>query len=449
MYLGILALLGCSRGLAQTAPSDATQPTAKKPAPTFRAAGIQGNIAPSGYSGGAREEDARQVASLVEGLQAANFAAELPDAAKLGCDRQAELLHAALAQPGSAKANLRLGLFYLKHDDPKLAVTSLSVARSLAPGDAAVARYLAVAEMEVGDYAAAGRLALRLLDANRLDEDRDDAAAHRIEGSVEAAAGHPEAALAEWKLAVALDPGANSVFSAGLSTMASGLFADAERILIAGTAAHLDSAKLWLARGMAESLKQDQTQAIESLERSAKLDPGDLLASTLLAAQADTAETSARILPVVQALAGAKPEEAVAHYDLALVLAKANPGATGAVAAKIESELRTAIGQQPGFAAAHFQLGVLHENAGDSGAATAEFAEAVRLEPEVAEWRYRLARAYSRAGQAGPAEREMEAFKRLKVRRDAGGDVSAKLLDGLPADALGVGPERCVAGPSR
>jgi tetratricopeptide (TPR) repeat protein len=448
--LSSATLFGCLCAPAQTAtaPADASsQQGTKKLAPTFSAAGIQGNIAPSGYSGGAVEEKARQVASLVIDLQTANVADELPSDAKLSCDLQTELLHAALSQPGSFQANLRLGLFYLQHGDPALSVKYFGRARDITPGDSAVAHYLATAELEANDYPVAGRLAAQLIDANQAD-----AVAHRIKGSVEAATGHAQAALAEYKMSVALDPGANNVFSAGLSFMALGFFADAERMLATKTAAQPGSGKLWLARGMAEILLENRDQAIDSLLRSATLDPTDPLAPTLLAIQADGAVvdnlTSARILSVVQSFVAARPEESTAHYDYALVLLKVSHGAPDAhVGVLIEYELKTAVDEQPHFAAAHFELGIAYENADDGGSAIAEFSRAVALAPDVAEWRYRLARAYRRAGQLLSAAQEMEAFKRLNARRDAGGDVSAKLLDGLPADVLGVLSARCHSGP--
>jgi tetratricopeptide (TPR) repeat protein len=422
---------------AQTVPASngSGSPSApKKPAPTFNAAGIQGNIAPSGYSGGTREEEARQVASLVVDLQAANYADELPTAAKLSCDRQSELLHAALTQPASFEANLRLGLFYLQHQSPALSVKYLNAVKDLNPSNFEVQRYLATAEIEAKDYASASRLA-----AQWTDGQGTGAETHRVKGSVEAAQSNVNAALAEYKQSVALDPGANNVFAAGLSVMTLGLFADAEQMLVSGTAAHPDSARLWLARGMAEILQENQKQAIESLLRSAALDPRDLLAPTLLATQAESAKALAGVLPLVRSLAAARPEAAIARYDDALVLSKAYPGGKNApMNAQIEAEFQTAIKEQPQFAAAHFQLGLFYLHIDDVNSAIAELTEAVRLDPDVAEWHYRLARAYRRGGQTSASESEMQSFQKLKAQRDAGTDVSAKLLDGVALSALGI-----------
>lgn len=466
-YLVLIAVLACMVTTASvcalclgqsSSQGDQTPPAAKKAAPVFHAAGIQGNIAPSGYSAGARDEETRQVEDLIEGLQAANFADGLPADLKLPCDRQADLVHAALAQPESLAANLRLGLFYLQHESPALSVKYLGVARSLAPGDPAVARYLATAEVAAKDYAAAGRIAADWIAANPANPSNPSSAnasaeAHRVNAAIQAAAGNAEAALAEYNLAATLDPGETSVVASGLAVMALGFPADAEKLLAAGTAAHPESAWLWLARGMAEILGNKAPQAIDSLLRVVTLDPSGLVAPTLLATQADgAAADDARILAALRPLAAAKPTEAVAHYDYALALSKASlriaPGDGGADAdssAKIESELKAAIAAQPRFAAAHFQLGVFYEDAGDAPAAVAEFGEANRLAPEVAAWHYRLARADRKAGLASSAEAEMRIFDRLKARRNAGGDVSAKLLEGLPAASLGIASGPCAA----
>jgi tetratricopeptide (TPR) repeat protein len=435
------ALSGCVWLPAQTATENGSQTELKKPPPTFHAAGIQGNIAPSGYSGGAREEQARQVASLVVELQAVHFADELPTGIKMTCDRQPELLHAALTQPASFAANLRLGLFYLQHESPGLSVKSLELAKDLNPGDNPTQYYLAHAELAANDYASAARLA-----AQWTDTGRSSAETHRIKGAVAAAEGDGKTALAEYRQSVALDAGVNNVFSAGLAVMSLGLFDDAEQMLTTGTSAHPDSAKLWLARGMNEILEEIQGQAIDSLLRAAELDPADPLAPTLLATQADAGEALARVLPVVRSFAAARPHDAISHYDLALVLSKMKPGATDSIVdEQILAGLKAAIQVQPQFAAAHFQLGVFYQDAGDEKSAIGELSEAVRLDPEVAEWHYRLARAYRRNGQTPAAESEMHSFQALKARRDAGADVSAKLLDGVTLSALGV-DSRCPAG---
>jgi len=154
-----LVAVGCQVGRAQA--SQAPAPPKKPPA--FQAAGVQGNIAPSGYSAGAREEEARQVAGLAADLQAADFADELPESAKLPCARQPELLHAALSQPGGFEANLRLGLFYLRHGSPALGAKYLRVAANASPADPSALRYLAMADLEAKDYVGAAEAAARAL----------------------------------------------------------------------------------------------------------------------------------------------------------------------------------------------------------------------------------------------------------------------------------------------
>lgn len=437
----------CASGLAGQATSASgsqaagPQAATKRPAPSFTAAGPQGNIAPSGYSDGSREDEVRQVAGLVSDLQEASYVEALPTGVLPGCERQAELLHAALTQGGFA-ADRKLGQFYLQHGEFGLSVTYLSEAAKSQPEDAATARELAVAELGAHDDSAADSVAARLS-----ARDPADATARRVKGSVEAAAGHSAAALAEYERALSLDGGAKNVYAAALSMMALGALPDAERALRAGTGSRPDAAKLWLALGMVEALQSRETQAADALLRAAALDRDDRLAPTLLATLTANAEEGDRIFPVMRAFAAAHPAEAVAHYDYALVLAKAaRRGAESQAEDKVAGELRAAIAAQPKFAAAHFQLGLAEESAGDERAAVDELAQAVSLEPEVAAWHYRLARAYRRAGQVQAGESEMERFKDLQAKRAAGEGVSARLLDGLPTGLLGVAPARCEAG---
>jgi tetratricopeptide (TPR) repeat protein len=436
----ILAALVSGCWLHAQTSGDAASPTvAKKPAPTFRASGIQGTIAPSGYSDGATEQQARQVASLVLDLQAANYAEQWPSSEKLPCDREPALLHTSLTQPDSFQANRRLGLFYLQHGRPDLSAKYLGIANSSHPSDSQVVRNLAMAEMEARDYSAAGQLAAQLTELNP-----EDAFAHQVKGSVEAAAGHSQAALQEYKLSARLDSSPGNVFSSGLSITALGFFADAEQLFAAPTTSHRDSSMLWLGMGIVSILQAHQAQAVDSLLRSAALDPSDSLTPTLLATLMTNEQDNTRIEPVIKAFAAAHPKQAIAHYDYAVALSKADhPGADGPVEKQMEAELKLAVNEQPDFAAAHFQLGIVYQNASYLPSAIKEFSQAVSLQPDVAEWRDRLARAYHQGGQTEASELEMTKFQLLAAKRDAGNDVSARLLDGLPPDLLGADAEHC------
>lgn len=438
----ILAALTSAGCLHAQMSGDAASPTvAKKPAPTFRASGIQGTIAPSGYSDGATEQQARQVASLVLDLQAAKYAEEWPSSEKLPCDREPALLHASLTQPDSFQANRRLGLFYLQHGRPDLSAKYLSIAKASRPWDIEILRNLAMAEMEARNYSVAGQLAAQLTELKP-----QDALAHQVKGSVEAAAGHSRAALEEYKLSARLDPSPGNVFSSGVSVMSLGFFADAEQLFAGATTIHQDSARLWLGLGIVNILQAHQAQAVYSLLRSAALDPANGLTPTLLATLMTNEEDNTRIVPVIRAFAAANPKQAIAHYDYAVALSKADhPGLNGPVEKQMEEELKLAVNEQPDFAAAHFQLGIVYQNASDLQSAIKEFSQAVSLQPDVAEWRYRLARAYHQAGQTEATEFEMTKFKQLAEERDAGNDVSARLLDGLPPDLLEADAKHCNA----
>ena len=318
-WLLIFALSAGPRLRAQTTTEGSSAPVAKKPTPSFSAAGIQGNIAPSGYSDGAREEKARQVATLIVALRTASMVEALPAESRLGCDRQPELLHRVLMEPESFRANQQLGLFYVQHQNLALATRYLAVAKEKQPTDLTTLRFLAEVQLQANDTVDASQLVAQLL-----KEAPQDATARRLHGALEAAEGHTEAARADYELAAKLDSNEDNLYSAALSLIVLGSFPEARSLLATATDAFPRSVRLWWATGMVEILKGEESAAAEALLRSAALDLRNGVAPTLLANLAHTPEQFARVLPVLEAFAKANPEKAIAHYDLALMLSKAN-----------------------------------------------------------------------------------------------------------------------------
>jgi Flp pilus assembly protein TadD len=79
-----------------------------------------------------------------------------------------------------------------------------------------------------------------------------------------------------------------------------------------------------------------------------------------------------------------------------------------------ETLFRESAREDPRFAPAAYQLGVVLEKKGRNAEAAAALREAVRLDPRYAEPHYVLARLYRRAGESEKADRALERFQELK-----------------------------------
>jgi len=423
---GPLAFLGAALAAGQN-----TSPPAK---PSFHASGIQDNTAPSGYSTGASEAEAKKVATLASELQANSLYTLLPAASTDGCEREPELLRAAQAAPQSFAANATLGQFYLAHGSAAEASRYLRLALQQQPHNQEILRDAALAELEAKNYAGASELVHRLLAASATGAD-----AHRLLGALDAALGHTNDALAEFSAAGRIDPSAANLNAAALAELAFGSLARAEAAFTSATEAHPNSAGLWLGRGMAALLAGHKADAGASLEKAAASAETRKLAYTLLAMEgAGDDAANARIMQQLKDLTAAEPSDALFHYDYAVMLGKMN----ASNAALEKTELQVALRAQPEFAAAHFELGVLAAQTGDTATAAAELTKATALDGEIPEWHYRLSQALRRLGQLPAAARELDRFEALKAARTAG-HASDPLLEGIPAQNWMPMPATC------
>jgi len=412
----------------------------KSPKPSFRASGIQGTTAPSGYSGGATEEHGRQAATLAAKLLEDNLRDLLSAEPTYSCSRQAGLLHEALTHPASFEANDRLGVFYLQHESSDLARKYLLLASKLKGEDRSALLYLAIADVQEHRYAEALEAADRLLRA-----DANDAAAHRIRATVEALNSQNPQALADYSLAARSDPSETNSFAEGLATLLLGSASEAERHFLSATVARPQSALLWTGMGLTEAVLGKTAQSIAALLKATELDPENGLAASLLAQlSGGSSEADSAILARMEALLQRHPASAVALFDHALVLYRMGKAsnATASIRAAAD-ELSKAVSEQPDFAAAHFQLSMVEDDLlqrGDTGvtheSVVSHLRAAVELDPGVAEWHYRLSRAYARDHQASLAAAELQKFQDLKRAQADGGGATAGLLDSLPVQTM-------------
>jgi Tfp pilus assembly protein PilF len=81
---------------------------------------------------------------------------------------------------------------------------------------------------------------------------------------------------------------------------------------------------------------------------------------------------------------------------------------------QVEALLLKAVALRPGFAEAHFQLGLLYSDERQIARAVREFEEAIRLRPDWKAAHYRLAQLYAEEGKGELSRREFRVFRSLK-----------------------------------
>jgi tetratricopeptide (TPR) repeat protein len=394
------------------------------PPPVFSAAGVEGTIAPPGYSTGLSSEETSNVMQSVNSLDRDVLAGILPAQGAANCDREAQLLQAAQAEPGAFGPNYALGDFYLDHGEFVRSIKFLKVANQASPSDAANARELALALIGAQQDSEAVALLERMIESGR-----SDPVLLRILAIAYEETGNRQKAISAYQQSAHLDPGAKNQFDCGMGLIALGASTEAAELLSHATASHPESARLWMGLGVAQDLQQRRAEAVHSLLRATDTDPDYLPSYAFLAGLAD-AEPHAlkQIRSRLAALVISRPESAAAHYDYALALWKQHTAYPGeASVTEIETQLKLALAKDPTMARAYFQLGIVYSDSGEYVNAESEFEQAVKLEPENAEAHYRLAQVYSRNRKPQPAQLQMKQF--LALRGVSGRDENSPEAD--------------------
>ena len=143
------------------------------------------------------------------------------------------------------------------------------------------------------------------------------------------------------------------------------------------------------------------------------LDPKDARALDFLGKMYDVSpELSADVTARLKHFSELYPQNPAANYYYALALGKQPQGSSG----KVETLLKKAIAEDPSYAEAHYQLGLIYAGTGKDQQAIAELEQAVKLNSAMKSAHYRLAQLYAKHGNNDRARREYDAVKALPSR---------------------------------
>jgi tetratricopeptide (TPR) repeat protein len=325
---------------------------------------------------------------------------------------EATLLEQVRLHPESFQPNHLLGELYAHKGDLKAAVPYLRQAFEIDPGNYNNGYDLALAYFETGATQSSREVIQTLL------QRQDKAELRNLLGDVEEKEGHVQQSAEQYETAARMDPSEKNLFDLANELLMHRGFQPGLKVLDFATQKYPQSAKLRVALGVARYSLGQYDQAIEALCQAVDLDPKDTRALDFIGKMYDIApEKADEVTRRLARFAREYPGNAAANYYYALSLRRrTTEGHSPRVGREAERLLLRATKLRPGWADAHYQLGLLYEDESRQDNAIREYQLSVRLRPEFAKAHYRLAHLYEKKGQPQLAQAEFHAFEALKAR---------------------------------
>jgi Flp pilus assembly protein TadD len=306
---------------------------------------------------------------------------------------------------------LKLGLALMEKGFLDEAIAELSTAVSLDQTNTDAVVNLSRAQMLKKDLHAAGRTL-----ESAVARGSDSAKIYAALAEVYEADGHFENAIPAMRLAVLRDP-QNEVYQFRYGLLLTDSHAPKAGIVRLQEALKQfpNSARLWLALGIAQLTYGQSAEAENSFRRSLAVDAKLVPAHAYLGLIYDERGVYDKAIGFyVQAIA-LNAQLAGLYYLVADTMLKtSNPDTTRA-----EKYLRRAIEIDPKLAAAYVTWGRLYVRANRYSEAAPLFERAVSLEPELLEAHYQLGRVLMKLKRRDEANRELGVFKQLSEKQQA------------------------------
>jgi tetratricopeptide (TPR) repeat protein len=406
--------------------------------PEFTVAGVTEAMNPGGHGSDTilrtTEALAKETASLsVPAVNEKSNRSRTASASSSSSSRAEESLRKAVEhEPWNFEAYRRLGQLLVEGGKAGEALPYLEQAFHLNPGDYENTYELALAYDDAGQYEHARtqiRALLAMQDKAGQERARQDfpsqnkgrqeqAELDHLLGDVEEKLGDPLEAVREYQRAAELDPSEPNLFDWGTDLLMHRAFEPAIEVFTKGNRSFPRSARMLAGLGVAWYARGSYDQAAQRLCEASDLNPDDpepyLFMGKMQSVEATRSECLGERLG---RFAGLQPENALANYYFALSLWHRREGSENAEKlAQVESLLDKTIHLDPKFDAGYLQLGILYSERGDSAKGIAAYQKAIEANPELEEAHYRLAQAYSRAGEKVKAQTELQLYDRLSKK---------------------------------
>jgi tetratricopeptide (TPR) repeat protein len=313
--------------------------------------------------------------------------------------------------PRDYDANHNLGEFYIQSGNLREAIRYLIRAQEIRPADYNNSYDLALAWEQVGDLDQARRHVLALISVH------DTAELHSLLGEIEEKSKNYIAAAREYEKAAHMEPSEGNMFAWGAELLLHQTFDPAIAVFQAGINRFPQAARLHLGLGIAlygSGRADDAARTFCEVWDHDRSDPLPLTFAgktydSLSAVMAD--HVRSRLAQFVQN--GGHNAAISYYYGMALWKQHQQRPETVQIA-EVESSLITAIALDPGYTAAHLQLGVVYAEQHKYAEAAMQYEQAVKLAPDAAATHYRLGQVLARMGDKSRAEQEFVTYERLR-----------------------------------
>jgi len=222
----------------------------------------------------------------------------------------------------------------------------------------------------------------------------------------------------DWAQATTQNPTEANFKAWGSSLLAARNFIAASQVFQNAVSRYPTSADLYIGLGISLYSQGRYDKALKAFSQAARLQPDDPRPYSFLAEAARVSNhPDAPAEELLRRFATTHPQNPQARYDYGLSLWKDYEASREpSLLDRAESEFKAATALDPGFADAHFRLGLLFDQEAMPDAAIKEYQQATHLSPDLATAHYRLAQDYLRTGRKQEAEAEFKIYQGLHHR---------------------------------
>jgi tetratricopeptide (TPR) repeat protein len=250
---------------------------------------------------------------------------------------------------------------------------------------------------------------------------------HHALADLEEKKGNSLAAVQEYQKAADLAPSETNLFDWGAELLLHRAYEPASEVFAKGKRLFPASVRMAMGLGVAAYALGSYELAAQRFCEASDVDPSDPNPYLFLGKlQAVGSGLLPGVVERLERFERVRPGNAWATYYHAVAVWKRREASGSAIqsseiqssAAQVEELLRKAVANDPKLAVGYLQLGIVYSEEKDWPKAIAALENAVKIDPDLEEGHFRLAKAYRMAGQTDKAKVELQVYQRIAKQHD-------------------------------